>query len=215
MIDKSLKDKAIKIKGRDYVLVADRIIYFNENYKNGSIETEYKLIGDMFVVTAIVTPDLDKPARRFVDHSQAIIGDGMVNKTAALENASTSAVGRCMAYMGIGVIDSVASVDEINKATGSQGGAPRKTATPKQVEWIRSTAARVAGLDNAEDIDAWVKANLTLVPKEIPISKVKDAVDKINAIDLEGREALARDPDTDVIVTDADLDNINLDKVPY
>ena len=35
-----LKDKAIDIKGKAYVLVSDRIIYFNENYPNGSIVTE-------------------------------------------------------------------------------------------------------------------------------------------------------------------------------
>jgi tetrahydromethanopterin S-methyltransferase subunit D len=34
-----------------------------------------------------------------------------------LENAETSAVGRALAFMGIGVIDSIASVDEINKTT--------------------------------------------------------------------------------------------------
>jgi hypothetical protein len=34
-----LKDKAIKIQGKEYVLVADRIIYFNHNYENGSITT--------------------------------------------------------------------------------------------------------------------------------------------------------------------------------
>jgi hypothetical protein len=29
-----LKDKAIDIKGKKYVLVSDRVIYFNENYPN-------------------------------------------------------------------------------------------------------------------------------------------------------------------------------------
>jgi hypothetical protein len=38
--NKSLADKAIKFKGRDYVLVADRVLYFNETYPEGCIETE-------------------------------------------------------------------------------------------------------------------------------------------------------------------------------
>ena len=37
MTDKQLKDKAIDIKGKDYVLVKDRINYFNENYQSGMI----------------------------------------------------------------------------------------------------------------------------------------------------------------------------------
>jgi hypothetical protein len=118
MADKSLKNKAIDIKGKSYVLVSDRIIYFNENYPNGSIQT--KLVSspeaERVVMKAKVTPDCTKPERYFTDYSQALWGEGYINKTSAIENCSTSAVGRCLAYLGIGVIDSVASVDEINKA---------------------------------------------------------------------------------------------------
>jgi hypothetical protein len=35
-----LIDKAIKIKGKDYVLVKDRVLAFNEYYPNGCIITE-------------------------------------------------------------------------------------------------------------------------------------------------------------------------------
>jgi len=116
-----LKDKAIKIQGKDYILVKDRVLAFNELYPNGSIVTE--LVSDpadeRVIVKATVTPDVDKPARAFVDYSQAVIGEGYINKTSALENASTSAVGRALAYMGIGVLDSIASADEFNKATTS------------------------------------------------------------------------------------------------
>lgn len=120
MSDKSLKDKAIKIQGKDYVLVADRIVYFNELYKEGAITT--KLVSpvesDIIVVKAEVFPD-GLLGRRFTGYSQAVKGAGFINKTAALENAETSAVGRALAMMGIGVIDSVASIDEINKAEGT------------------------------------------------------------------------------------------------
>lgn len=118
MADKSLKDRAINIKGKQYVLVSDRILYFNESYPDGSIECE--LISEpgdkMVVMRAIVTPDAHNPVRAFTGYSQATWGDGMVNKTSALENCETSAVGRALAMMGIGVIDSIASVDEIKKA---------------------------------------------------------------------------------------------------
>jgi hypothetical protein len=65
---------------------------------------------------AKVTPDTSKPERYFTGHSQADEKQGMVYKTAALENCETSAVGRALAMMGIGVIDSIASVDEMKKA---------------------------------------------------------------------------------------------------
>lgn len=118
MADKSLKDKAIKIKGKDYVLVADRILYFNQEYTNGKIETILlsEPDADMVLMKAIVTPDVKEPSRYFTGFSQAKWNDGYINKTSAIENCETSAIGRALAMMGIGVIDSVASVDEINKA---------------------------------------------------------------------------------------------------
>lgn len=111
----NLKDKAIKIKGKDYVLVSDRILAFNEMYEKASIITSYDYLPElsMFVVKAEITCDKGT----FTGLSQAVVGDGYINKTSALENAETSAVGRALGMMGIGVLDSVASIDEINKAS--------------------------------------------------------------------------------------------------
>lgn len=124
-----LQDKAIKIQGKDYVLVKDRINFFNENYPNGSIQTSFidALGQDTVVIKAVVVPDVDKPARVFMGYSQAVIGAGHINKTSALENCETSAVGRALAMMGIGVIDSVASVDEMNKAINQARQIPQNS----------------------------------------------------------------------------------------
>lgn len=118
--DKSLTDKAIDIKGKQYVLVADRVVYFNEQYPNGAIHTEYTEEESRVTFKATVYPDVESEKRYFTGFSQAIWGEGMVNKTSALENAETSAVGRALAMMGIGVIGSIASVDEINKAQNTE-----------------------------------------------------------------------------------------------
>lgn len=117
MTDKSLKNKAIKIQNKSYVLVSDRVMYFNDVYPNGMIETTL-LSNENGKVSMIakITPDCSKPERYFTGHSQADTTQGMVNKTAAMENCETSAVGRALALMGIGVIDSIASADEMHKA---------------------------------------------------------------------------------------------------
>ena len=118
-MNKSLKEKAILIKGKKYVLVSDRVIHFNEKYENGCIQT--KLISEpkdeRVVIKAKIIPDIKNPDRYFTGHSQEIVGEGHINKTSALENAETSATGRALASMGIGVIDSIASADEMTKAT--------------------------------------------------------------------------------------------------
>jgi hypothetical protein len=157
MTDKSLKDRAISIKGKSYVLVSDRIIYFNEKYPEGSIETQ--LISepgdDMVLVQAIVLPDSHNPTRVFTAYSQAKWGDGMVNKTAALENCETSAVGRALEMMGIGVIDSVASVDEINKAQTQPEyvpHTPNKTGDKNLNVATQAQRKRIMDLTHALDI---------------------------------------------------------------
>lgn len=116
--EKNLRNKAIKIQGKEYVLVADRVVAFNQMYPEGYISTDLLSPpeADMVVIKATVTPDVEKPERKFTGYSQAKWGAGLVNRTSALENAETSAVGRALAMMGIGVVDTMASADEINKA---------------------------------------------------------------------------------------------------
>lgn len=208
---KDLKEKAIDIKGKKYVLVSDRVIYFNETYPNGSITT--KLVSDpeseLVVVKATVTPDVDVPTRTFSDYSQAIKGDGMVNKTAALENASTSAVGRSLAYMGIGVIDSIASVDEINKASASTGLRKSKP-TDKQLAWMLDEAERKCGQEDAYE---WLTKLLTVKPEDVPSYKVKDAIDLIR------KQSTLKKPLANVDISEDDLKKIDegtlLNDLPY
>lgn len=131
-MEKSLEEKAIDFKGKKYVLVADRVIYFNETYPKGGITTELisPVDSNTIIVKATVKPELD--GRTFTGYSQAVKGQGHINTTSALENAETSAVGRALAFMGIGVIESIASVDEINKAEAqSTVSAPKTPVTSK------------------------------------------------------------------------------------
>ena len=154
-MSKDLKDKAIDIKGKKYVLVADRIVYFNDTYPNGAISSTLvsSLDSPQIVIQTTVCPDVDKPSRVFTGYSQATVGDGYINKTAALENAETSAVGRALAMMGIGVIDSVASVDEINKA--KQPPTVINPAIQKLRQQIQAEFTRL-GIDDIDEIKSWL-----------------------------------------------------------
>ena len=112
--------KKIKIHGKDYVMVKDRIIFFNENYPNGCIITESKATTDSFIFKAKVIPDAENINRYFTGHAEEIIGSSQINKTSALENCETSAIGRALGCMGIGVEDSFASANEVQNAIHQQ-----------------------------------------------------------------------------------------------
>lgn len=104
----------IDIKGKEYVMVKDRIIFFNENFKEGSIVTEILKNDEYSVVIKATVYPSKKEERSFVGHSEAYRGEGMMGAV-PIEVAETSAVGRALAMLGIGVIESVASADEIVK----------------------------------------------------------------------------------------------------
>ena len=114
--DKSLKSKAIQIKGKSYVLVSDRIKYLAEAVQDYSLITEILISPSELEKTWVVKATLIIGSDSYTGHAQEVVGDGYINKTSALENAETSAIGRACAMAGIGVLDSIASVDEINKA---------------------------------------------------------------------------------------------------
>ena len=115
-MERTEKLKTVKIKGKEYTEVNERILFLAKNF-DYEIDTDFKFYENqkMWVVKAILKMHSDQGCRIYTGVAQEIIGDGYINKTSALENCETSAVGRACAMAGIGVIESIASVNEINK----------------------------------------------------------------------------------------------------
>ena len=191
MEDKTLKSKAIDIHGKKYVEVKERVNYFNKTYPNGAIHTRLVSSTGIFIVKAIVIPDMENPKRLFTGYSQASFNDkGDANKTAPLEVAETSSVGRALAFMGIGVIDSVASADEMRKVstyhsgvseahrgtTAPQGG-DLEPATHEQMKFLKTLIMRNFGISTDDG----------LPPLEKELGFKINELDKKGASDLIGR----------------------------
>lgn len=131
------KLKTIWIHGKQYVEVKERILALVDSWLPYAINTEYQYFPEqkMWVVKATLT--MVDTMESFSWLAQEIEDSSNINKTSALENAETSAVGRACAFAGIGVIDGIASVDEINKAVNRSnrtedtptGGTKPKTLT--------------------------------------------------------------------------------------
>ena len=103
--------KTINIKGKEYVPVVERIKEFHKLYPKGYIETNSAWVGERGEVKAVVNLG---DGRTFTGHSQSEFGKGIMGGV-ALEVAETSAIGRALGFANIGLLDSIASADELRK----------------------------------------------------------------------------------------------------
>jgi len=110
--------KTVDIKGKAYVMVNERIAYFRELYPTGTIITEL-LSSDsgthLFKATCINDGTIIGTG-----HASEKDGSTFINKTSALENAETSAVGRALGMCGIGIEASIATAEEVGNAVAQQ-----------------------------------------------------------------------------------------------
>jgi hypothetical protein len=183
----------INIKGKEYIMVKDRVLAFNELYPKGAIATEIISNTDKSVVVkAVVKPE---DGRIFTGHSEAYREGAMGD--VPIEVAETSAVGRALAMMGIGIVDGVASADEMVKA------APifKKSAmvTEKQKKFIEALWQQKDQMPKDpfaafENMTAWEGV------KEINRLKALPTVDEgDHTYDIEGTKA-DYDPDTGALL---------------
>lgn len=101
----------------NYVEVKDRLTEFYKRYPDGSLcsEYEYRTVGDRLEVLVIAhayrTPEDERPATGLA--SEQIPGLTTFTRNSELETAQTSAWGRALGALGIGVQGSIASRDEL------------------------------------------------------------------------------------------------------
>jgi hypothetical protein len=75
--------------------------------------------------------------------------NGNINKTSYIENCETSAVGRALAIMGIGVDDSMASAGEVADAIHQQDNMAK--ASPKKKDKVNIMDSAVGYIKSATD----------------------------------------------------------------
>ena len=110
---------SISIKGKSYVMVNERIKCFRENYKGWSLTSELiNLTDDSCVIKAVVTDE--NGVIKATGFAQEDRTSSMINKTSFVENCETSAWGRALGNLGIGIDDSIASAEEVDMAIKKQ-----------------------------------------------------------------------------------------------
>ena len=115
------KMKTIDFKGKAYVEVSERIKYFRseEQYKNWSLESELLKFEDGICIVKATIKD-DKEVIKATGLAYEKENSSFINKTSYLENCETSAWGRALANLSIGVDASIASYNEVGNAVLNQ-----------------------------------------------------------------------------------------------
>lgn len=115
------KLKTINIKGKDYVEVNTRIAHFRtaEEFKGWSLSSSIVSHIDGVVVIKASIYD-EKSLLRATGHGCEKEGSTFINKTSYVENCETSAWGRALGNLGIGIDTSIASKEEVENAIANQ-----------------------------------------------------------------------------------------------
>ena len=167
--------KTGKTISKDYNTVDQRIQGFRELFPNGSIQTEI-IRHDMEVLNGKPAGVVLMKATAFDDEGK-IIATGhalekesasYINATSYIENCETSAIGRCLGIIGIGLTDAVASAEEIK----GQINAEDKREDDKTIamfDELKDLYIKAGG----KDYNKWVADCGGITPESFPKMKAK------------------------------------------
>ena len=118
--------ETVEIKGNQYVLVNERLKYFRENYPEWCLESEILSVESGVCIMKATIKD-EKGIIRATGHAYEKEDSSFINKTSYIENCETSAWGRALGNLGIGIDTSVASAEEVQNAILNQEQVENKT----------------------------------------------------------------------------------------
>lgn len=129
--------KTIPQKGKAYVMVNTRVNAFREIEPSGGISTDIiSHENGVVVIKATITDEDGKVLSTGIASEKE--GSSFVNKTSYIENCETSAVGRALGFLGIGIDDSMASAEEVANAMLQQN---KEQSPEEQFPQLKVTAS--------------------------------------------------------------------------
>lgn len=171
------KFKTTNIKGKEYVEVNERIKYFrfSEDYKGWSLSSEIvHLDAESCVIRAEIRDE--NWVLRATGFAQEDKSSSYINKTSYVENCETSAWGRALANLGIGIDTSIASSNEVSMAIAKQN---------------TKSAPKTTKADEKLKLTSDIKAKMIEAVKNGAADKVEAALSKYDITAAQRKEILA------------------------
>ena len=174
--------KTTNIKGKQYVEVNERIKYFREsgNYGGWSLSTEMVHLDEnsCVVKATIANNEGYIVATGFAQEDKS---SSYINKTSYVENCETSAWGRALANLGIGIDTSIASSNEVAMAIAKQN-------TPNAGD--KSSAKAKAQTEGPLKLTSDIKKKMIDAVKNGQSEMVERALDKYDVTSTQKKEIL-------------------------
>jgi hypothetical protein len=175
--------KTVNIKGKNYVEVNQRILYFRANYPKGKILTSIESMENGVCVIRAEIYDDDQLVA--TGHAYEKEGSTFINKTSYLENCETSAVGRALGILGIGIDTSIASREEVENAILQQDEFKRaKKELPNKLLLEANNNENLSRATLTKtlahfDIKNWKELDLSTVPERAFIAKFVELLKEV------------------------------------
>lgn len=155
------KNKNGQVTTKDYAMVPERVTAFRKLYPEGFIRTEI-VSHDGGVVLMNAIAGYYKETGEMVilgsGFAQETKGQGLVNGTSYIENCETSAVGRALGFLGLGLNGGgICSAEELANAITGQRQMEKKTEVkkdaPATVEKIDRVPSLQQKVEQAAEVD--------------------------------------------------------------
>ena len=176
----------VKIHNKEYLTVAERVHTFRQDKPEWSIQTELVDAGDAVIMKAAICNESGMVLA--TGYAEEVRGSTQINKTSALENCETSAIGRALSAMGYGGTE-YASADEVATAISNQN---------EKAIYAKAQAHMQAFLDNFESVMAVKGGIMDSQPTETvkgqfefaDEAQLTEAIEALRELDRDTKEAL-------------------------
>jgi hypothetical protein len=184
-----VSDGVINIRGKQYQTVAKRVADFRKAYPSWTIDTHLVELDEVSVVVQC----------KIRDESGRLISSGLaeevrkaskINQTSAVENCETSAVGRALAFLGLGGDYGIASADEVLRAVSQQGAASEAPDDDSGViKAIEALVAETSCSSPGAALAALAKTKGALAWRDLSTPELGKLYSALAAYDVEERTA--------------------------
>jgi hypothetical protein len=140
------KQGVVNIRGKEYKTVALRVQEFREQFPDYFLTTDIiKIDDEQCIVKAYAGIHLEdgKSQTLATGHAQEFRKASQINGTSYVENCETSAIGRCLAALGLGGTE-FASANEVVNAIHQQNNPPVENITEEQLEIAKNNLEEAA-----------------------------------------------------------------------